>query len=78
VKAAMRTFDRDCRRALVLFSVPNKWPFSTYPLSEMFRDFTQTDGGVGPNTWLFIVCGSCEELQQISINSPFTEFIDDR
>jgi hypothetical protein len=44
----------------------------------MFRDFTQTDGGVGPNTWLFIVCGSCEELQQISINSPFTEFIDDR
>jgi hypothetical protein len=44
----------------------------------MLRDFTQTDGRVGPNTWLFIVCGSCEELQQFSINSSITEFIDDR
>lgn len=50
----------------------------TYALPQILSDLAQTDGGICPDARLLIVCRPCQELEQIPIDGPVREFVNDR
>lgn len=69
--AATRTLVRDCR----LIRRRESWrrEIEAYARAKVLRNLSQTDGCIGTNAWLFIVCGFGQVPQELAIDDAIRE-----